>query len=148
MCESNRNGAQSSDTHIQPFFCIHPLCCIYDIHPPDPVNPAFPSFHILLLRPTFTPLHDTPLRVSSKMSSTPFKGSLKAKRKGELTEIAQALGIGLDQSEKKEELEDLIREHLMSNKNQYSSNENFKGLIESLDSRKRSARSSSVNGNA
>ncbi|SAM61467.1 uncharacterized protein UBRO_03920 [Ustilago bromivora] len=82
------------------------------------------------------------------MSSTPFKGSLKAKRKGELTEIAQALGIGLDQSEKKEELEDLIREHLMSNKNQYSSNGSFKGLIESLDGRKRSARSSSVNGNA
>lgn len=88
------------------------------------------------------------MRVAFKMSSTPFKGSLKAKRKGELTEIAQALGIGLDQSEKKEELEDLIREHLMSNKNQYSSNENFKGLIESLDGRKRSARSSSVNGNA
>ncbi|SNX82046.1 uncharacterized protein MEPE_00751 [Melanopsichium pennsylvanicum] len=83
------------------------------------------------------------------MSSTPFKGSLKAKRKGELTEIAQALGIGLDQSQKKEELEDLIREHLMSHKNQYSSNENFKGLIDSLDSgRRRSARSSSVNGNA
>lgn len=83
------------------------------------------------------------------MSSTPFKGSLKAKRKGELTEIAQALGIGLDQSQKKEELEDLIREHLISHKNQYSSNENFKGLIDSLDSsRRRSGRSSSVNGNA
>lgn len=83
------------------------------------------------------------------MSSTPFKGSLKAKRKGELTEIAQALGIGLDQSQKKEELEDLIREHLISHKNQYSSDENFKGLIDSLDSsRRRSGRSSSVNGNA
>ncbi|GAC98646.1 hypothetical protein PHSY_006240 [Pseudozyma hubeiensis SY62] len=83
------------------------------------------------------------------MSSTPFKGSLKAKRKGELTEIATALGIGLDQSQKKEELEDLIREHLISHKNLYSSNDNFKGLIDSLDSgRKRSARSSSVNGNA
>ncbi|GAC72504.1 cl- channel CLC-3 and related proteins [Moesziomyces antarcticus T-34] len=83
------------------------------------------------------------------MSSTPFKGSLKAKRKGELTEIAQALGIGLDQSQKKEELEDLIREHLLSHKNQYSSDDNFRGLIDSLDSgRRRSARSSSVNGNA
>ncbi len=84
-----------------------------------------------------------------KMSSTPYKGSLKQKRKAELSEIAQALGIGLDHSQKKEELEDLIREHLISHKNQYASDENFKGLIDSLDSgRRRSARSSSVNGNA
>ncbi|TKY86036.1 hypothetical protein EX895_004861 [Sporisorium graminicola] len=83
------------------------------------------------------------------MPSTPYKGSLKAKRKNELTEIATALGIGLDASQKKEELEDLIREHLISHKSQYSANDNFKGLIDSLDSgRKRSARSSSVNGNA
>ncbi|CBQ71133.1 conserved hypothetical protein [Sporisorium reilianum SRZ2] len=83
------------------------------------------------------------------MSSTPYKGSLKAKRKNELTEIATALGIGLDSSQKKEELEELIREHLISHKSQYASNDNFKGLIDSLDSgRKRSARSSSVNGNA
>jgi hypothetical protein len=85
------------------------------------------------------------------MSSTPFKGSLKAKRKTELTEIAHALGISSETSQKKEELEDLIREHLISNKDHYSSNDSFKGLIDSLDSverRKRSARSSSVNGNA
>ncbi|PWZ01500.1 hypothetical protein BCV70DRAFT_75448 [Testicularia cyperi] len=85
------------------------------------------------------------------MSSTPFKGSLKAKRKGELTEIALALGISFDQSQKKEELEDLIREQLVGNKNRYAQDENFKGLVDSLDSverRKRSVRSSSVNGNA
>ena len=124
------------------------------IHPPF-IGPFLPPLHILtstgprIVSYLLPPSLCSSLRTAD-MSSTPFKGSLKAKRKGELTEIAQALGIGLDQSQKKEELEDLIREHLISHKNQYSSNESFKGLIDSLDSgrSRRSARSSSVNGNA
>lgn len=81
------------------------------------------------------------------MPSTPFKGSLKAKRKGELTEIAQALGID-PQSHRREELEDLIRDHLIGNKDRLYSDSSFKGLLDSLDAverRKVSARSSSVN---
>lgn len=128
------------------------LCIIH----PSIIETCFPGLHIHIQihqppHPSLAPTLPLLARVIiPTMSSTPFKGSLKQKRKAELTEIAQALGIGLDQSQKKEELEDLIREHLISHKNQYSSNENFKGLIDSLDSagRRRSARSSSVNGNA
>lgn len=78
-----------------------------------------------------------------------FKGSLKSKRKTELVEIASALNLHENpNSFRREELEDLLRDHLVSNKDQYAATDAYKGLIDSLDleeRRKRSARSSSVN---
>ncbi|PWN51637.1 hypothetical protein IE53DRAFT_385991 [Violaceomyces palustris] len=86
------------------------------------------------------------------MASPPFRGSLRYKRKTELVEIATALHLPTDPSSlKKEEIEELLRDHLVANRPNLYDDENFTGLYESLDlesKRRRSARSSSVNGAA
>ncbi|EPQ30790.1 uncharacterized protein PFL1_01691 [Pseudozyma flocculosa PF-1] len=82
---------------------------------------------------------------------TPYKGSLRYKRKSDIVDIATALDLHPNpNSFRREDLEELVREHLIQNKHTYANDQNFKGLIDSLDQeqkRRRSARSSSINPN-
>ncbi|KAK0533077.1 hypothetical protein OC834_001054 [Tilletia horrida] len=48
------------------------------------------------------------------MSSAPYKGALRSKRKAELTEIAASLSIPVDAEAKKDDIESLIRTHLLT----------------------------------
>ncbi|CAO1634418.1 unnamed protein product [Sympodiomycopsis kandeliae] len=66
-------------------------------------------------------------------TSTPFKGALKGKRKPDLLEIAQALGLPQDQDSRRDELENAVRDHLISNRSALETNDRFEGLYQSLD---------------
>ncbi|KAN0065429.1 hypothetical protein ACQY0O_001265 [Thecaphora frezii] len=83
--------------------------------------------------------------------ATAYRGSLRYKRKAEICEIAEALELHPNPSAmKREQIEDLVRSHLLHNRDWYAESETFRGLIESLDQeqrRRRSLRSSSINAN-
>lgn len=78
--------------------------------------------------------------------STIYKGTLRGKRKNELIDIANALGLRVDEeSAKRDEVEQLIKDHLVSNRDTLQSNATWTGLYHSIEqSVKRAARSSSI----
>ncbi|PWN87104.1 hypothetical protein FA10DRAFT_269714 [Acaromyces ingoldii] len=76
---------------------------------------------------------------------SPWKGALRYKRKGDLVELATALGITeATENSSKDDLEEVIRTHLLANRTSLASDPNWQGLYTSLDNgEKRAARGSS-----
>lgn len=76
---------------------------------------------------------------------SPWKGALRYKRKADLVELASALGISeATENSSKDDLEEVIRTHLLANRTILASDSNWQGLYTSLDNgEKRAARSSS-----
>ncbi|CAD6930905.1 unnamed protein product [Tilletia controversa] len=89
------------------------------------------------------------LTVYLSMSSAPYKGALRSKRKAELTEIAASLSIPLDAEAKKDDIEHLIRAHLLDVKTQavLRNNATYSGLYDSMEYG-RASRSSVVDSDA
>ncbi|KAE8271304.1 hypothetical protein A4X09_0g1048 [Tilletia walkeri] len=83
------------------------------------------------------------------MSSAPYKGALRSKRKAELTEIAASLSIPIDAEAKKDDIEHLIRAHLLDDKVQVvlRNHPTYSGLYDSFEYG-RAARSSVADSDA
>lgn len=115
---------------------IHPsttfLCLVpYDFHPSTQSQVNLPTnAHLFKMAP------GTP---------SPWKGALRYKRKGDLVELATALGITeATENSSKDDLEEVIRTHLLANRTSLASDPNWQGLYTSLDNgEKRAARGSS-----
>ncbi|UZJ54206.1 hypothetical protein CBS101457_003526 [Exobasidium rhododendri] len=82
----------------------------------------------------------------STKSSTTYKGTLRSKRKNELIDIANALGLNVEEDlGKRDEVEHLIKTHLLDNRASLQSHSTWSGLYHSIDqSDRRAARSSSI----
>ncbi|PWN26145.1 hypothetical protein BDZ90DRAFT_233290 [Jaminaea rosea] len=81
-------------------------------------------------------------------TSTPFKGNLKGKRKQDLVEIASTLGITVDDGTKRDDLEAIVREHLIANRSRFERRGQMEGLYTALDREGRRAARVSSNGGA
>lgn len=71
-----------------------------------------------------------------------YKGTLKAKRKQDLIDIADEVGLPSDGTSLRDELESRLREYLLVNRASFENDKRFAGLYESLDNGERRMRSS------
>lgn len=80
------------------------------------------------------------------MSGTTYKGALRSKRKNELVDIANALGLRVDEELlRREEVEALVKNHLLDHRSALEKHSSWAGLYHSIDqSDRRSARNSSI----
>lgn len=77
--------------------------------------------------------------------ATAFKGALRTKRKPDLLQIAEALGLRQDADTRRDDLENAIRDHLAANRSALEPDDRFEGLYSSIDkSDRRSARPSAA----
>lgn len=74
-----------------------------------------------------------------------YKGALRSKRKNELIDLANALRLKVDDEMRREDVEAMIKSHLLDNRSSLSSNPTWSGLYHSMDSSERRAgRNSSI----
>lgn len=80
------------------------------------------------------------------MSGATYKGALRSKRKNELIDIANALGLRADEELlRREEVELMVKNHLLDHRSALQNHPAWTGLYHSIDqSGKRSARNSSI----
>lgn len=72
-----------------------------------------------------------------------FKGALRSKRKNELIDMAAALGLRVEEeSARRDEVEMLVKQHLLNNRQSLQTDARWSGVYNSLD--KGAARSSSA----
>lgn len=74
------------------------------------------------------------------MSSTAFKGALKAKRKPDLLDIASHLGLELAENTKRDDVETAVRDYLLANRDALSADVRVSGLYSSLNKSERKGR--------
>ena len=98
------------------------------------------------LPPSLSPLPSPPHPHSMSSAGTLYKGALRSKRKNELLDIANALGLSIDEEgAKRDDVENMVKSHLLDNRAALHSHPAWAGLYHSIDqSDKRAARSSST----